>query len=70
MNYKKIGIIFLLCIVVAMGFPSDRTLLSRAEITSASIKDKQNQINAAEKEKELQNNEVLFLYNYFKKLNI
>ena len=52
MKYKKIGLIFLLCFSIASGFPGNSVIVSRAEITSASIKDKQNQIVAAEKEKD------------------
>lgn len=52
MKYKKIGLIFLLCFSIAVGFSGNSVIVSRAEITSASIKDKQNQIVAAEKEKD------------------
>lgn len=42
----------MLCLSVAMGFSGNSTIVSRAEITSDSIKDKQNQIKDAEKEKD------------------
>ena len=41
----------LLCLGVAFAFSGDTVFISRAEITSDSIKDKQNQISAAEEEK-------------------
>ena len=52
MKYKKTGLILLLCLSVAIGFSGDSAFISRAEITSDSIKEKQNQIKAAEKEKD------------------
>lgn len=52
MKYKKIGLIFLLCFSFAMGFSGNDMIVSRAEITSDSIKDKQNRIEEAEKEKD------------------
>lgn len=52
MKYKKIGLIFLLCFSVAIGFSGNDMIVSRAEITSDSIKDKQNRIEEAEKEKD------------------
>lgn len=42
----------MLCLSVAIGFSGNSTIVSRAEITSDSIKDKQNQIKDAEKEKD------------------
>lgn len=41
----------LLCLGVAFAFSGDSVFISRAEVTSDSIKDKQNQISAAEEEK-------------------
>lgn len=52
MKHKKIGLIFLLCFSVAIGFSGNDMIVSRAEITSDSIKDKQNRIEEAEKEKD------------------
>ncbi len=52
MKYRKTGIILVLCFLIAIGFAGNDTFVSRAEITSDSIKDKQNQISAAEKEKD------------------
>lgn len=52
MKYKKIGVILLICFSLAVGLSGNSALISRAEITSDSIKDKQNQIQAAEKEKD------------------
>lgn len=52
MKYRKTGIIFLLSFLITIGFAGNDTFVSRAEITSASIRDKQNQINAAEEEKD------------------
>ena len=51
MNLKKAGFILLLCLGVAFAFSGDSVFISRAEVTSDSIKDKQNQISAAEEEK-------------------
>ena len=45
MKYRKTGIIFLLSFLITIGFAGNDTFVSRAEITSASIRDKQNQIN-------------------------
>lgn len=42
----------MLSFLIAIGFAGNDTFVSRAEITSASIKDKQNQISAAEREKD------------------
>lgn len=52
MRYKKIGVILLICFSLAVGLSGNSALISRAEIISDSIKDKQNQIQAAEKEKD------------------
>lgn len=51
MKYKKTGFILLLCLLTGLFFSGSQGSVSRAEITSDSIKEKENQINAAEDEK-------------------
>ena len=56
MKKRKAGWILLLGLLAAVFLSSDRGIISRAEITSDSIKEKENQIGAAEDEKKkLQN---------------
>lgn len=49
---KKMGFVLVLCLAVTLVFAWKRGSVSRAEITNDSIKEKENQISAAEDEKE------------------